>query len=70
METREWKNTHPCPESDGSQSCLWKTQGQWYTEQIENGTTVNALKNLAGPLGHTIYSDIRYSCDEFPPVTW
>lgn len=63
-----WKTTHTCPEPD--QSRPWKTQGQWFTHQLESGTDVNAIQNLYGPLGQPIYSDIRYSCDEFPPATW
>ncbi|KAJ3499549.1 hypothetical protein NLG97_g251 [Lecanicillium saksenae] len=65
---RSWKRTHPCPEQD--QSRPWKSQGQWYTHLLEPGTDVNAIRNLPGPFGQVFRSDIRYSCDEFPPATW
>lgn len=58
-----WKNNHACPEPD--QSKPWKTQGEWFTDLLEPGTSVNAIMN--GPIHN---SDIRYSCDEFPPATW
>jgi len=66
-----WKNNHPCPETD--QSRPWRHDGQWFTTMLEPGTTTNNLMNLRNPANLNqilTYSNIRYTCDEFPPATW
>lgn len=43
--------------------------GEWFTTATEPG--VNTLMHMRDALGNVIrYSNIRYSCDEFPPATW
>ncbi|KAH8812142.1 pectate lyase superfamily protein-domain-containing protein [Xylogone sp. PMI_703] len=64
-----WKNQHPCPEVD--QRTVMRHNGPWYTTALEDGTTINGIKNLRGPNNQIVeYSKVRYSCDEFPPATW
>ncbi|EGO56022.1 hypothetical protein NEUTE1DRAFT_117997 [Neurospora tetrasperma FGSC 2508] len=62
-----WKNTHHCPETD--QQRPMRHDGQWFTSATEPGSYTlehrrDANRNVIG------YSNIRYSCDEFPPATW
>lgn len=66
-----WKASHPCPESDGTQSPPMRHDGPWFTTALEPGTTMNNLMNQRNAQGTiTKYSNIRYTCDEFPPATW
>ncbi|KAI1810628.1 pectate lyase superfamily protein-domain-containing protein [Poronia punctata] len=66
---RTWISTHPCPETN--QVPPWRHSGQWFTPLLEPGTTINNLMNRRDPSGRIFeYSNIRYTCDEFPPATW
>ena len=65
-----WKASHPCPEADGSQRNPMRHDGEWFTTALEPGTTVNNLQNLRVNNQVVRYSNIRYTCDEFPPATW
>ncbi|GFP60365.1 glucan 1,3-beta-glucosidase [Trichoderma asperellum] len=65
-----WKNTHTCPEADGTQRRPMRHDGEWFTTALEPGTTVNNLMNLRVNNQVVRYSNIRYTCDEFPPATW
>jgi hypothetical protein len=64
-----WKDNHPCPETD--QQRPMRHDGEWFTTLLEPGTTTNNLQNVRDAQGNVIrYSNIRYTCDEFPPATW
>ena len=65
-----WKTTHPCPEPN--QRKPMRHDGEWFTTLLEPQTTTNNLMNLRDPVtGNVVrYSNIRYTCDEFPPATW
>lgn len=63
-----WKNTHPCPEPD--QREVMRDDGQWFSNALEPGTTVNQIIDLRLPFFPIWRSGLRYSCDEFPPATW
>lgn len=65
-----WILTHPCPETD--QRKPMRHDGEWFTSLLEPGTTVNNLMNQRDPNTNNVvrYSNIRYTCDEFPPATW
>lgn len=64
-----WAATHPCPEP-GTRPPM-RHDGEWFTSALEPGTTINELLNERNANGIiTKYSDIRYTCDEFPPATW
>jgi hypothetical protein len=66
-----WSATHQCPEADGSQRKPMRHDGEWFSSALEPGTTVNNLKNQRDSNNNVIkYSNIRYTCDEFPPATW
>ncbi len=65
-----WIATHPCPEVD--QRKPMRHDGEWFTTLLEPQTTTNNLMNERDPItGNVVkYSNIRYTCDEFPPATW
>lgn len=65
-----WSRTHTCPETD--QRKPMRHDGEWFTHLLEPGTTVNNLMNFRDPITGNVlrYSNIRYTCDEFPPATW
>lgn len=64
-----WSTTHPCPEPD--QEKPMRHDGEWYTTQLEPGTKLNNLMNKRDSNNKIVrYSNIRYTCDEFPPATW
>ncbi|TPX15620.1 uncharacterized protein E0L32_004318 [Thyridium curvatum] len=65
-----WKTTHPCPEPN--QQLPMRHDGPWYTTLTEPLSQVGNLLNRYDPItGLPLqYSNIRYSCDEFPPATW
>lgn len=66
---RNWKNNHRCPETD--QQRPMRHDGEWFTTAIEAGSTIHNLQNQRDAQGNVIrYSNIRYTCDEFPPATW
>lgn len=66
---RGWRSWHSCPQS--GQDLPMRHDGAWFTTLLEPNTTVNGLMNARDPTGRiTEYSNIRYSCDEFPPATW
>lgn len=45
--------------------------GVWPRKDLEPGTDTNQIANLRDTLGNVIaYSDIRYTCDEFPLASW
>ncbi|EAQ92534.1 hypothetical protein CHGG_00769 [Chaetomium globosum CBS 148.51] len=65
-----WKNSHTCPEAVGQQP-LWRHDGKWGSTALEPGTTTNVVEHERNAQGQiTRYSQLRYSCDEFPPATW
>ncbi|KAH6649971.1 pectate lyase superfamily protein-domain-containing protein [Chaetomium tenue] len=67
---KTWKNSHTCPEPVGQQT-LWRHDGPWSSTALEPGTKNNTLKHERNAQGQiTRYSQLRYSCDEFPPATW
>lgn len=49
-----------------------RNDGEWFTTLLEPDTETNNVMNLRGATyGEIIvYSNIRYTCDEFPPATW
>jgi len=63
-----WKNIHTCPEID--QRNPWRDDVEWWTDELEPGTTINELRHLRAGQNIVGRSNIRYSCDEFPPATW
>lgn len=64
-----WIDTHTCPEVD--QQKPMRHDGEWFTTAKEQGTTMNNLQNMRDAQGNVVrYSNIRYTCDEFPPATW
>lgn len=65
-----WIGTHTCPEPD--QRKPMRHDGEWFTTLLEPGTTTNNLMNVRDPITNNVlvYSNIRYTCDEFPPATW
>jgi hypothetical protein len=45
--------------------------GEWFTTALEPGTTTNNIMNKRDTQGKIVqYSNVRYTCDEFPPATW
>ncbi|KAH6845713.1 pectate lyase superfamily protein-domain-containing protein [Chaetomium sp. MPI-CAGE-AT-0009] len=65
-----WKKSHTCPEPVGQQT-LWRHDGPWVSTALEQGTTENVLEHERNAQGQiTRYSQLRYTCDEFPPATW
>lgn len=65
-----WKKNHPCPESDGTQQKPMRHNGEWFFRELEPGTTLNQLMDVKVNNVVTKHSNIRYTCDEFPPATW
>jgi hypothetical protein len=64
-----WKNKHPCPETD--QGIVMRHDGPWQHKALEPGTKVNEIKAKRDANGRiTEKSQVRYTCDEFPPATW
>ncbi|KAE9372961.1 glycoside hydrolase family 55 protein [Stipitochalara longipes BDJ] len=64
-----WKDSHPCPELD--QRVIMRHDGPWWTTLLEPNTNTNNIRNQRDAQGNIIqYSNVRYSCDEFPPATW
>lgn len=64
-----WKNNHVCPEP--TQKEVMRNDGQWFSNALEPGTTINGIVNLRNANNQiTSYSGMRYTCDEFPPKTW
>lgn len=47
-----------------------RQDGQWFSNLLEPGTTINQVINQRLPNGNVINSGVRYTCDEFPPATW
>ncbi|KAK4103745.1 glycoside hydrolase family 55 protein [Parathielavia hyrcaniae] len=65
-----WSDTHRCPELVNQQT-LWRHDGPWWTTALEPGTQGNVLQHERNAKGQiTRHSQLRYSCDEFPPATW
>ena len=63
-----WRNRHPCPEPD--QQKPMRNDGEWFTTAKEQPGD-NLIKHERDANGNVIRrSNIRYSCDEFPPATW
>lgn len=64
-----WKTFHSCPEID--QRTVMRHDGEWFTTALEPGTTTNNIMNKRDTQGNIVqYSNVRYTCDEFPPATW
>jgi hypothetical protein len=64
-----WKSNHPCPKTDRRD--VMRHDGSWYTKAIEPGTDSNKLMDLYDAQGNVAkYSNVWYTCDEFPPATW
>ena len=61
-----WKNTHPCPETN--QQKPMRHDGEWFTTTTEPGEGYALMHERQG--NAIRYSNIWYSCDEFPPATW
>lgn len=62
-----WNQRHPCPEDN--QRTVMRHDGPWWTTSLEPLTTMNEIMHL--PLGLAkLPSNMRYTCDEFPPATW
>ncbi|KAK3303766.1 pectate lyase superfamily protein-domain-containing protein [Chaetomium strumarium] len=63
-------NTHKCPEPD--QRLPIRHDKEWYFRELEDSSTVtNLIKHHRGSNGLVDkYSNIRYTCDEFPPASW
>ncbi|KAL2016995.1 hypothetical protein VTK56DRAFT_2714 [Thermocarpiscus australiensis] len=64
-----WSNTHKCPEPD--QRLPMRHDKEWYFRELEDSSTVtNLIKHHRGSNGLVDkYSNIRYTCDEFPPAS-
>ncbi|KAI0097347.1 glycoside hydrolase family 55 protein [Nemania sp. FL0031] len=60
-----WKNRHVCPEFD--QAPIYRHDGQWWTTDTRGPSDFYILDE---PANAQRRSNIRYSCDEFPPATW
>ncbi|KAK1911450.1 hypothetical protein P3342_012751 [Pyrenophora teres f. teres] len=63
-----WKDRHPCPEPN--QRVVMRNDGPWRYTELEDNTDINEIRNIQLPNGGKIYSNLRYTCDEFPPATW
>ena len=64
-----WSSTHLCPEA--GQRKPMRHNGEWFTTDLEPNTHTNNLRNQRDSNNNIIrYSNIRYTCDEFPPATW
>lgn len=58
-----------CPEPD--QRKPMRHNSEWFTTLLEPGTTTNNLMNVRDPITNNmlVYSNVRHTCDEFPPAT-
>lgn len=63
-----FKRTVTCPHSD--QNIVMRQDGPWRYKDLEPGTTINEIKADVWPNGSRRPSEVRYTCDEFPPATW
>jgi hypothetical protein len=71
-----WAITHPCPET--AQFNPMRNNGPWYTTLLDPQIGVPLFSRIRNLLQHrydangiiTEYSNIKYTCDEFPPATW
>ncbi|KAH6714441.1 pectate lyase superfamily protein-domain-containing protein [Leptodontidium sp. MPI-SDFR-AT-0119] len=66
--TRPWRANHTCLEPD--QQTVMRHDGPWFSTALEPGTTTNTKIHDTGPNGQIIPSNVRYSCDEFPPKSF
>ncbi|KEZ41672.1 Uncharacterized protein SAPIO_CDS6833 [Scedosporium apiospermum] len=62
-----WKRNHVCPETD--QLEVMRHDGQWPHNDLEPNTNVNQIRSRMVN-GRLESSQLRYTCDEFPPATW
>ena len=65
---RNFKNRVTCPHSD--QGIVMRHDGPWRYKDLEPGTTINEIRADVWPNGQRRPSEVRYTCDEFPPATW
>ncbi|KAL2066293.1 hypothetical protein VTL71DRAFT_2364 [Oculimacula yallundae] len=68
-----WAAGHPCPEpGPPPQQPVMRQDGlPWFTTATEPGTTIYQVMNHRDTAGNIDrYSNVRYTCDEFPPATW
>ncbi|KAH9207216.1 pectate lyase superfamily protein-domain-containing protein [Leptodontidium sp. 2 PMI_412] len=73
-----WAAGHPCPETGfppslpPPQQPVMRQDGlPWFTTATEPGTAIYELMNHRDINGNIDrYSNVRYTCDEFPPATW
>ena len=63
-----FKSTTTCPHTD--QGIVMRHDGAWRYKALEPGTTINEIKADVWPNGNRRPSEVRYTCDEFPPATW
>ncbi|GJD05036.1 lysM domain-containing protein [Colletotrichum higginsianum] len=64
-----WGGNGRCPQA--GQEIPWRHDGPWWTTILEPGTTTNMLRHERDPQGNIVKkSQMRYTCDEFPPATW
>ncbi|KAK1966745.1 pectin lyase-like protein [Colletotrichum sublineola] len=64
-----WGANGRCPQQ--GQKIPWRHDGHWWTTMLEPNTTTNMLCNQRDATGQILkHSQIRYTCDEFPPATW
>jgi hypothetical protein len=63
-----WKDTHSCPEPD--QRTVFRQDGPWWTTDLEPNTKINLLQHRRVGGRIVQMSNVRYTCDEFPPATW
>ncbi|KAK1979523.1 pectate lyase superfamily protein-domain-containing protein [Colletotrichum cereale] len=64
-----WGSNGRCPQT--GQKIPWRHDGPWWTTGLEPGTTTNMLRHQRDAQGNIIKrSQMRYTCDEFPPATW
>jgi hypothetical protein len=73
---RKWSANHPCPET--AQFNPMRNNGPWYTTLLDLQVGVSIFSRIQNLLQHRYdaqgniieYSNIKYTCDEFPPATW
>lgn len=63
-----FKQQTTCPHTD--QNLVMRHDGPWKYKDLEPGTTINEIKADVYPNGARRPSEVRYTCDEFPPATW
>lgn len=63
-----FKNRVTCPHSD--QGIVMRQDGPWRYKSLEPGTTINEIRADVWANGARRPSEVRYTCDEFPPATW